>query len=484
MNPRRISLLAPVAVTLLLAALLPTTTDAATSPAWHAAQKVTLPAGGTEVPSGYLPALACASAGNCVAGGEYADASDNPQGLLLNEVKGTWTTPTTVKAPTGAAADPGITIESVSCATAGNCAAVGSYDDAAGDQEPFVDNEVSGVWQSAKEVTLPANALGSGQEAFVKSVACPSVGNCSAAGSYLDNTTTQGSQGFLLKESGGTWQGATELTLNAATNQNPFVSLSQIACSGTGNCVVAGSFINVDDVTRAIVVDEAHGTWGAAKLLQLPGNASAYAAASVSELTCVTNQCTVLGTYDTSSGAVVAATATETNFVWTGLNQLTMPTNTTSNPHVYLYGYGGISCASAGNCALGGQYRDAAGLYEGFVANEKNGTWAPASEVLLPAGAESAGQNGGVVAVSCAAAGQCRAGAAYLDASGSYQALVINETNGVWQRGTKVALPAGATSVGVDGGVYALVCATPNACTAVGSYLAPSTDYQGFTLEN
>ena len=60
----------------------------------------------------------------------------------------------------------------------------------------------------------------------------------------------------------------------------------------------------------------------------------------------------------------------------------------------------------------------------------------------LPAGAQEAGKNGGVVAVSCVSVGNCSAGAAYLDGSGDYQALVVNRVSGTWQTGTKVALPA------------------------------------------
>jgi hypothetical protein len=59
---------------------------------------------------------------------------------------------------------------------------------------------------------------------------------------------------------------------------------------------------------------------------------------------------------------------------------------------------------------------------------------------------------------------------------------VINRVNGNWLTGTKVALPSGAASVGVDGGVYGLVCKNVNECTATGSYQQTSTVYEGFTI--
>src|ERR1035441_10081014 len=62
-----------IATTLLVAAV-PALAGAA--PRWPAARIVALPAGAKGVPLGYLPALACASVGNCAAGGAYTNAGD------------------------------------------------------------------------------------------------------------------------------------------------------------------------------------------------------------------------------------------------------------------------------------------------------------------------------------------------------------------------------------------------------------------------
>ena len=53
--------------------------------------------------------------------------------------------------------------------------------------------------------------------------------------------------------------------------------------------------------------------------------------------------------------------------------------------------------------------------------------WRPATEMKLPSGALMAGKNGGVVAVSCRSAGNCSAGAAYVDADEPLPGLVVNE---------------------------------------------------------
>ena len=157
-----------------------------------------------------------------------------------------------------------------------------------------------------------------------------------------------------------------------------------------------------------------------------------------------------------------------------------MPSGAAANPLVFYYGYADLACAAPGQCALGGQYRDAQGLYQGFLADEVGGAWRAATRLRLPAGAAQAGHNGGVVAVACPGIGSCRAGAAYVDARGRYQAYVVGERADAWTQATTLALPGRSRTVGVDGGVYALACAGYSRCAAVGTYLDRGSAYQGF----
>jgi hypothetical protein len=406
--------------------------------------------------------------------------------LVLNEVNGTWNTPTTLVAPAGASADPSMTVYGLSCGSLGNCIAVGSYQDNSLNIQAFIANEVNQKWLPAKEVTLPANAVSTSQVALVRSVVCSSAGNCSAVGGYLDNNSpTPRNVGFVLSEVRGSWQNASEISLTSSTNANPYVTISQLACSSIGNCVAVGSFIDVNAVNQGLLVTQVNGAWSHGLTLTLPANASAYAGASLSEVACVKKGgCAVLGTYNSNTGAVEGLSATESKGQWPRAQELTMPLDAAPNPHVFFYGYQGIACATVGNCSLGGQYQNGAGKYEGFFENETKGTWQTAVALALPSGATAAGKNGGVVAISCPRVGNCRAGAAYLDANNVYQALVVTETNGTWHRGTLVVLPGSALTVGVDGGVYAVVCVTTSTCTATGSYLGSATVYEGFILNS
>jgi hypothetical protein len=455
-----------------------------TAPQWHAAKVISLPSGATGLPDGFLPALSCPSAGNCSAGGAFSTSGGDVEGLVLREVKGVWKAPTRLVPPSQADRDPSLTINSLSCATPGNCAAVGSFEDPKGNGQSFVAREVKGVWKHAQEVALPTGQPATVQNSEIHSVDCWSPGNCSAIGSYLDgNQPTGHAQGLEVNEVGGVWHRSVETVMPADANVDPYVAINQVACTHGGNCIAVGSYINQNNATEGLLIPEVNGEWKGASAVVLPGDASAYPSATLSEVTCVsTDNCTALGSFTDAAGDVEGMTVTETHGVWARALTMVMPSGAAPNPHTFFYGYGGLSCVSTGNCSAGGQYLVGTSSYEGFFINEVDGTWQAATEMAMPAGAQMAGRNGGVVAVSCRSAGNCSAGAAYLDGAGAYQALVVNEVAGQWRTGQKITLPTGNNTVGIDGGVYGLICHATGPCTATGSYLKSLTNYEGFTV--
>ena len=119
-----------------------------------------------------------------------SDRSGHQQAFVANETEGTWQR--AEEAPGTAALNPGGTayIESVSCASAGNCSAGGSFTDQSGHQQAFVANETEGTWQRAEEAPGTAS-LNSGGTAVIESVSCASAGNCTAGGDYLDSSSAQ-----------------------------------------------------------------------------------------------------------------------------------------------------------------------------------------------------------------------------------------------------------------------------------------------------
>ena len=136
--------------------------------------------------------------GNCSAGGFYQNGARRNQAFVVSEVNGTWHN--AVEVPGTAALNKGgiALVVAVSCGSAGNCGAGGAYLDSSGHYQAFVVSEVSGTWRTAIEVPGTA-ALDKGWDAQVNSVSCASAGNCSAGGFYPDNS--QHSHAFVVSES-------------------------------------------------------------------------------------------------------------------------------------------------------------------------------------------------------------------------------------------------------------------------------------------
>lgn len=100
--------------------------------------------------------------------------------------------------PANAGSDPGLVVNSVSCVSAGNCAAVGDYSDRSGSFEGLLLSEVSGRWSRGVEAGLPATAGNGryGRHAEITSVSCSQAGTCAAVGFYNDGSNND--QGLLL----------------------------------------------------------------------------------------------------------------------------------------------------------------------------------------------------------------------------------------------------------------------------------------------
>jgi hypothetical protein len=130
-----------------------------------------------------ITSVSCASAGNCTAGGYYKDSSGHEQAFVISQTNGTWGKAKEVAAAlnTGGTA----AINEVSCASAGNCSAGGQYANSTPATEAFVADETNGTWGKAKEV---AAALNTGGTAVLYAVSCAADGTCSAGGDYTNST--------------------------------------------------------------------------------------------------------------------------------------------------------------------------------------------------------------------------------------------------------------------------------------------------------
>ena len=215
--------------------------------------------GGTQVNS-----VSCASAGNCVAGGSYWDGGD--QAFVAVERNGRWGK--AIGVPGVAALNAGrfAHVYAVSCVPAGDCAVGGNYTQPGGqDVAGFVTAEKNGVW--SKAVTLPAEDDGS-----VDAIYCVSDGNCLAGGTeapdYFDNF-----HGFIAQERNGHWGKPAAVPGLFALSKGEGADVIAVWCASAGNCS-AGGYTDggAASFEQAFVVSQRNGKWGLAA--RVPGLAA------------------------------------------------------------------------------------------------------------------------------------------------------------------------------------------------------------------
>jgi hypothetical protein len=123
----------------------------------------------------------------------------------------------------------------------------------------------AGTWRAAIEVPGLA-VLNTGGRAAVVSVSCRSAGNCAAGGSYLNSS---GQQGFVVGERNGLWGRAIEVPGLAALNVGGFAQVLSVSCASAGNCAAGGLYLYASGHPQGFVVSERNGSWG--KAIKMPG---------------------------------------------------------------------------------------------------------------------------------------------------------------------------------------------------------------------
>jgi hypothetical protein len=309
--------------------------------------------------------VSCSPRRNCAAGGFYGDGDGHQQGFVVSERNGVWGR--AVEVPGLAALNAGGTasVVSVSCAPAGYCAAAGDFLGGDGHGHGFVVSERNGVWGRAIEVP-GLSALATGGGAHVGSVSCASAGNCAAGGEYVDSQAH--SQGFVVSEKNGVWDQAIEVPGLAALNNGGSAGVGSVSCPSAGNCAAGGNYV---DRHRELVfvVSERNGVWRQA--IRVPGIRDlGKGGAQLFSVSCASAGNCAAGGFNGSvqgetfyKGFVVS----EKNGVWGRAIEVPgLGTLTTGR----FAGVFSVSCASPGNCAAGGSYADRSGHYNrlhGFV---------------------------------------------------------------------------------------------------------------------
>ena len=233
---------------------------------------------------GAVNAIACTSPGNCVAVGSYAGQPSQEQAFIVTERRGTWGTAIAVPGLTALNTGNVAGLNQVTCPSAGNCSAVGTYTIKPKDVPLFTVSEVHGVWGNAATVPAVTGLPGqvAGEPAGAGLLACPAPGNCSAAGSYQVEGNS-GNQLFVMSQVNGTWGSAIEIPGTAALNTGIEAAVNAIACSSPGNCSAGGFYWTSNQFQDAFVINQVNGTWHRA--IEVPGT-SRFAGNWISAISC------------------------------------------------------------------------------------------------------------------------------------------------------------------------------------------------------
>ena len=425
---------------------------------WSAGIKATLPDGAGSDPEAGLNAVSCASPGNCAATGSYSDRSGNTRQLLVTQVSGNWG-PGVQAPPDGAVND--FDSSSVSCAPAGSCTAVVN-------SGRSLVTETAGVWGGLVVPGPPPDAsAGPGVVDFFTSVSCPSPGNCTAVGVYVDNSNQQ--QAMMVNETSGAWGTAVKAIPPSDIPSHGFVSLTRVSCVSPSNCSATGSYGdagNPHSNGRGLLLTETGGNWRQG--VRPPGTSSA-GSVDINSVSCASpSNCAAVGSTGGGEEPGFGLLLTLNGSTWSGMTAPDVPGASSGGGPPGGPVPDSVSCPAAGTCVAVG---------EDLAWAETSGTWTAPTSIPLPQGATE----GGLDAVSCVSPLNCAAIGSYVDGSGHTQGLLVTEASGKWGNPTTATLPADA---GADPNVSlsSVFCLPSGDCAAVGTYTDTAGHTQGLLL--
>ena len=192
--------------------------------------------------------VSCPAAGECVIGGQYSGAA-GLAAFVADQAGGIWQAAQQVRG-TG-----GVQQFWVSCTARGRCGGDGTLDSS--NEEALVADENGGTWGVAH--VLPAQAL------TVGPLSCSSAGNCAAGGTYMP--VANKFEAYVISEVNGKWGGLQAVPGLASMNAGNQAGIFSTSCASNGNCVAGGFYADEksDYSNQAFLVAEASGTWGHAR---------------------------------------------------------------------------------------------------------------------------------------------------------------------------------------------------------------------------
>ncbi len=234
-----------------------------------------------------LSALWCASASYCVAVGNTNPAAGTPAPLAVTWNGTSWS----VSNPPAPAGGPGgAFLNGISCASAGFCVAVGDYTWPHAPCPPyycrgFADTWRGGKWTIASKVP-PRSAR---YQSYLDDVSCPSASNCVAVGGeYIPSAV-----GFRQDETDVAvteiWNGRKWTVVDAPATTGGHAQLQDVSCWSVDRCIAVGysEHVTPGEFTTALADSWNGRRWSAVKPAALGHSPALYAVSCASAKSCL-----------------------------------------------------------------------------------------------------------------------------------------------------------------------------------------------------
>jgi hypothetical protein len=344
------------------------------------------------------------------------------------------------QASPGFSAAFGSTLVALSCSSATDCTAVGTfYSKSHLNLVPLAERWNGRHW-AIQRPPDPAGAL----ETFMTGVACRSASACIAVGYY---DAKSGQLGLAERWDGRKW------TIQRTPRPSGSVSnaLDGVSCPSPAECIAVGFDEQKSGVFRTLAERWNGHDWAIQRSAN-PGGANDTEFSSVS---CpAVAACVAVGDYGVSSTSQTMLAES-----WNGRRWSTQPTPVPAG--AMDSDLAGASCSSGSACTAVGEYLSSTDTSLALAERWNGRRWS-----TQPASNPQGALGGELVAVACHSATTCTAVGDFTNSTGDVESLAERWNGKHWVIQPTAAPPGGGTS----GALVAVRCPSAASCIAVGDY--------------
>jgi hypothetical protein len=394
-----------------------------------------------------LNGVTCVPGVACWAVGSHENAINNATQTLVEELStlGTWSI---VASPNYI---PPNMLNSVNCASAQNCLAVGEYNNGTSSSvlyQTVIEQWNGTSWTLAKS---PNQVSTQATNNFLQGVTCVSASNCWAVGDYV---LTNHYQTLTEHWDGTTWSIVS--SPNTSTTQSN--NLYSVACASASQCWSVGNYLDNALNTHPLAEQWDGSAWS---IVTLPANNTSLSA--FNGATCASSsECWVVGYYTAGSGFSAQYQTLVEQWNGTSWSIVNSANTSTSQPNFL----NAVTCSSTSDCWSVGYYQNGS-VYQTLTEHWNGSSWS------LVGSPNVGTQSNYFTSVTCSSASDCWA-TGYNGASGSYQTLTEHWDGTSWSIVSSLN-PGGSSHNNVFNGV---ACSLSSLCWALGDYNDGNIDQQ------